>query len=146
MESNSMIENSLIEILKSCDSVSPYQKRKIEQECKSIAIAYNNSQTRLNRALNVENSTSLSYELWQSKMVAVSQLHGYTGEFCFDYLTDDFVKWMMANVNSKYNGKEITNTMLEAMSFDYKCFYLDHNREPNDYNEFRKYIINRKDD
>lgn len=111
----------------------------------------NNIKRLLNRILDLFNKeiknkqSTPNYETSLSKAVDILALHGYS-ELDFCMFKEDFLKWFVKNgiVSGKYRPCDITKNILDKLQTSYFMFKIDNARDPNNYDEFRKYILDGK--
>lgn len=138
-----MIEEELTKIIKAAESLNPYLKKNIYNECKVLAAKYNNLVTRNESILKEKYKISGEYKDSMEKIVHLSILHGYDS-ININEIKDNFIRWMVKNTDHRYKNSKITRELLTQLSTEYYMFVLDNDREPKDYTEFKSYITNDK--
>lgn len=83
-----------------------------------------------------------TYDSALKKATDMLILYGYSDD-SFMYYKEDFLDWFMKKgINSPlYKAEKITKEIIDTMMMDYFLFKVDNDREPNDYKEFRTYIL-----
>lgn len=135
-----MITQELEDLIKIANSLGGFQKNKIVQLCKLIAIKFNNVSERRESILKQQYRESNKFDDWIERLIHITSLHGYTEENIFE-LSDRFIIWLEQNKTAKMKPNKMNREMLTAMSIEFMMFQLDNAREPNDYGEFRNYLI-----
>lgn len=133
-----MIEDELSKIIKAAEVLSPYLKKNIHNECRAIAAKYNNL---LNRKEQLIKEKYMISGDSMEKIINLAMLHGYN-ETNIDEIKDSFIRWMIENKNPQYRNDHITRDLLLRLSTEFYMFVLDNEREPVDYDEFKKHITN----
>lgn len=135
-----MITEELTEMVSISSQMSGYQKNKVLQICKKIAAKYNSEVLRRESIALREYKIKGAYSDWVEKLMHITMLHGYTEENIFE-LNDQFIAWMKANATPKFKANKMTREMLTAMSTEFFMFKMDNDRNPQNYDEFRNYLI-----
>lgn len=81
-------------------------------------------------------------------LIDVVGLMGYSELELNIYLRDDFVLWFKNNAlsNPKYQAKNITTNILQSFGQSYRLYKLEYDKEPDSYNDLRKFVINFNED
>lgn len=128
------LEYQITDILRTTNGIGEYKANSIKRSLAKIVGLFNEEIK--------QRSGGSKYDMSLKKAVDILALHGYS-ELDFSMFKEDFLKWFVVEATKakKYSPDKITKEMLSEFQIQYLLFKLDNEREPNDYNEFRKYLI-----
>lgn len=142
------IKEAFMNIISSCNKLPTTDKNYVNRQLRKITDHINREEQK-NKML-VERANGIpkgNYDDALDYFMNILYLHGYGGMDINKIKFKGFIQWFNdhALTNSNYQPKQITAHILETFSQGYILFEIEFEREPNDYQELRDFVLNWED-